>query len=86
MFAKEKLKKAAQRDSLTGLYNVGTAKKRIRGILRNQTKNLHKKIVQGFLLYNEFNKNITKESDPVRQKHYTTEKQAVGKNLAKYLF
>jgi GGDEF domain-containing protein len=54
MFAKEKLKKAAQRDSLTGLYNVGTAKKRIRGILRNQTKNLHKKIVQGFLMYNEF--------------------------------
>lgn len=33
----------------------------------------HKKeIVQGFLMYNEFDQNITKESDPVRQKHYTT--------------
>ena len=39
MYTKEKLKKAAQRDSLTGLYNVGTAKKKIREILRNQTKN-----------------------------------------------
>ena len=34
-------------------------------------------------MYNEFNKNITKESDPVRQKHYTTEKQAVGKKSCK---
>ena len=25
-------------------------------------------------MYNEFAKNITKESDPVRQKHYTTKK------------
>ena len=33
----------------------------------------HKKeIVQGFLMYNEFDQNITKESDPVRQTHYTT--------------
>ena len=35
----------------------------------------HKKnIVQDFLMYNEFEKNITKESDPVRQNHYTTKK------------
>ena len=33
-----------------------------------------KNIVQDFLMYNEFEKNITKESDPVRQKHYTTKK------------
>lgn len=33
-----------------------------------------KKIVQGFLMYNEFAENITKESDPVRQKHYTMKK------------
>ena len=39
MAAKEKLKKAAQRDSLTGIYNVGTAKKKICEILRNQTGN-----------------------------------------------
>lgn len=39
MWAKEELKKAAQRDSLTGLYNVGAAKKKIREILRNQTGN-----------------------------------------------
>ena len=25
-------------------------------------------------MYNEFDQNITKESDPVRQKHYTTKK------------
>ena len=31
MAAKEKLKKAAQRDSLTGLYNVGTAREKICG-------------------------------------------------------
>lgn len=31
-----------------------------------------KNIVQDFLVYNEFAHNITKESDPVRQKHYTT--------------
>ena len=34
-------------------------------------------------MYNEFDQNITKESDPVRQKHYTTEKQAVGKKSCK---
>ena len=28
----------------------------------------HKNIVQGFLMYNEFAYNITKESDPVRQR------------------
>lgn len=39
MYAKEKLKKAAQRDSLTGLYNVGTAKKKIQEVLRNQAGN-----------------------------------------------
>ena len=33
-----------------------------------------KNIVQDFLMYNEFAYNITKESDPVRQKHYTTKK------------
>ena len=26
-------------------------------------------------MYNEFDENITKESDPVRQKHYTTKRQ-----------
>ena len=33
-----------------------------------------KNIVQDFLMYNEFDQNITKESDPVRQKHYTMKK------------
>ena len=30
-----------------------------------------KKIVQGFLMYNEFAQNIKKESEPVRQRYYT---------------
>ena len=30
-------------------------------------------------MYNEFAYNITKESDPVRQKHYTTEKTLIGR-------
>ena len=34
----------------------------------------YKNIAQGFLMYNEFAENITKESDPVQQKHYTTKK------------
>ncbi|MGO5542957.1 GGDEF domain-containing protein [Blautia sp. HCP3S3_H10_1] len=38
MSDRERLEKAAQRDSLTGLYNMGTAKKKICEILRNQTK------------------------------------------------
>ena len=33
-----------------------------------------KNIVQSFLIYNEFAENITKKSDPVQQKHYTTKK------------
>ncbi len=35
---------------------------------------LIKKAVQGFLLYNEFDQNITKESDPVPQTYYTMKK------------
>ena len=30
-------------------------------------------------MYNEFDKNITKESDPVRQKHYATKKTLIGR-------
>ena len=35
---------------------------------------LIKNAVQDFLLYNEFDQNITKDSDPVRQTYYTMKK------------
>ena len=35
-------------------------------------KFFQKNIVRDFPMYNEFAYNITKENDPVRQKHYTT--------------
>ncbi len=55
--------------TLTSVKGIGNWTAKMYLIFVHHFTTFHKKnIVQGFLVYNEFAENITKESDPVRQK------------------